>query len=101
MDGCAVGKDEKSNNDAVLGGCAVAGGGLPPKGGDKPGVSDYRIRELAAWYVDRGEAERQETGPIRQDELDEALRKALANEAVFPEFIAVEFERVMSAVFAG
>ena len=42
-------------------------------------------------YVDRGEAERQETGTMRQAELDEALRKVLANEGVFPVLIEVEF----------
>jgi putative DNA primase/helicase len=95
LEGCAVEKDEKSNNDGLLGGCAVAGGDLPSE------LSDYRIRELAAWYVNRGEAERQETGTIRQAELDEALRKVLTNEGVFQEFIEVEFERVMGAVFAS
>jgi hypothetical protein len=74
---------------------------LPSNDGDRPGLSDHRIQQLAAWYLERAEAERQGTGTIRQTELDEALRKVLANEGVFPEFIAVEFERVMGAVFAG
>jgi hypothetical protein len=40
-------------------------------------------------------------GTIRQAELDEALRKVLANERVLPEFIAAEVERSMGAVFAS
>ena len=72
-----------------------------PTGGDEAGLSDYRVRQLAGWYLDRADAERRETGTIRQTELDEALRTLLAEEGVFPEFIAVEFERVMRAVFAS
>jgi putative DNA primase/helicase len=101
VDSCAVGKGEKSNNDGLLGGCAVAGGCFPANGRDKPGLSDFRIRQLAAWYVDRSEAERQETGTIRNKELDDALRAALAREGVFPEFIGVEFDRVIAAVFGN
>ena len=100
-DGCALGNCEKSNNGGHLGGCAVAGGGLPPNGGDEAGLGDYRVRQLAAWYLDRADAERRETGVIRQTELDEALRKLLAENGVLPEFIAVEFEHVMRAVFGS
>jgi len=100
-DGCAVEKCEKSKSDGLLGGCAVAGGGLVTNGRDKPGLSDYRIRQLAGWYLDRAESERQETGTIRQTELDDALRMVLSKEGVLPEFIGVEFERVMGAVFGG
>jgi hypothetical protein len=100
-DGCAVGKCEKSNNDGLLGGCAVAEGGLSITGGDSPGLSNYRIRQLAEWYRDRAEIERQQTGTIRQTELDEALRIVLSEEGVLAEFIGVEFERVMGAVFGG
>ena len=63
-------------------------------------ISPGRIRRLATWYVDRGEAERQETDTIRQAELSEEFRKVLADEGV-PEFIEVEFGRVMGAVFAS
>jgi hypothetical protein len=97
--GCALGKSENSNNDGLLGGCAVARGGIPPNGGDEAGLSDYRIRQLAGWYLDRADAERREAGTLRQTELDEALRKLLAEDGVFEEFITVEFERVMRAVF--
>ena len=43
-------------------------------------ISPGRIRRLATWYVDRGEAERQETDTIRQAELSEEFRKVLADE---------------------
>jgi hypothetical protein len=98
-DGCALGKCEKPNNGGPLGGCAVARGGIPPNGGDEAGLSDYRVQQLAAWYLDRADAERREAGTIRQTELDEALRKLLAEDGVFEEFITVEFERVMRTVF--
>jgi hypothetical protein len=96
-DGCAVGNREEFNNDGLLGGCAVARAGIPLNGGDEAGLSGYRIRQLAGWYLDRADAERRETGTIRQTELDEALRTLLAEDGVFPEFIDVEFERVMRA----
>jgi hypothetical protein len=100
-DGCALGKCEKPNNDGLLGGCAVAREGIPSNGRDEAGLSDYRVQQLAAWYLDRADAERRETGTLRQTELDEALRTLLAENGVFPEFIAVEFERVMRAVFGS
>jgi Protein of unknown function (DUF3631) len=100
-DGSAVGKSENPNSCGFLGGCAVARGSIPPNGGDEPGLSDYRIRQLAGWYLDRAEAERQETGTIRQTELDDALRMVLAEDGVFPEFITVEFGRVMRAAFGS
>jgi hypothetical protein len=64
-------------------------------------MSDYRVRQLAGWYLDRADAERRETGTLRQAELDETLRKLIAEDGVFPEFIAIEFERVMRAVFGS
>jgi hypothetical protein len=100
-DGCALPNCENPNNDELLGTRAVAKGGIPPNGGDEPGLSDYRIRRLAGWYLDRAEGERQRTGTIRQSELDEALRMVLAEDGGLPEFIAVEFERVMRAVFGN
>jgi putative DNA primase/helicase len=100
VDGCAVGNCEKPSNDGLLGGCTLAEGGHSSNGEDAPGLSEFRIRQLAGWYRDRAEAERQGTGTIRQPELDETLRKVLAEEGVFPEFIGVEFERVMGAVFS-
>jgi hypothetical protein len=98
-DGCAVGRCEKSNNDGLLCGCAGVRGGTSSTGRDGPGLSDYRIRPFAGWYRERAEAERRGTGTIRQAELDEALRTVLAKEGVIPEFIALEFKRVMGVVF--
>jgi Protein of unknown function (DUF3631) len=98
---CAAGEREKSSNDSLLGGCAVASGGTPSNGGVESGLSDYRIRQHADWYLERGEAERQNTGDIRQTELDAALRTVLAEDGVLPEFIHVEFERVMCVVFGS
>jgi hypothetical protein len=101
LDSCALRECEKSNNGGLLGGCAVARGAIPPNGVDEPGLSDYRVGQLAGWYLDRADAERQRTGTVRQTELDEALRMVLAEDGVFPEFIAVEFERVLRAVFGS
>ena len=98
---CALEKGENANNDGLLGGCAVARGGIPANGRDETGLSNHRVRQLAGWYLDRAEAERRETGTLRQVELDQALRTLLAEEGVFPEFIAVEFERVMCSVFGS
>ncbi|MBR0861204.1 DUF3631 domain-containing protein [Bradyrhizobium sp. YCK136] len=98
---CAVGESAKSSNNSLPGGCAVAGGGAPSDGRVQPGLSDYRIRQHVDWYRERREAERQTTGDIRQTELDAALRRVLAEDGVLPEFIAVEFERVMAAVFGS
>jgi uncharacterized protein DUF3631 len=98
---CAVGESKKPNNDSLLGGCAVASGETPSNSGVESGLSDYRIRQHADWYLERAEADRQKTGQIRQTELDAALRKVLAEDGVLPEFIAVEFERVMAAVFGS
>jgi putative DNA primase/helicase len=70
-------------------------------GGNEPGLSQGRIRELAHWYLDRAtvQNEESETGDVSSAELDAALREVLREE-VFPEFVEVEFERVMKAVFA-
>jgi hypothetical protein len=66
----------------------------------EPGLSPYTIRDLAHWYEE--EANRRRVGiNIDQDALDRNLRRLLAERGVFPEFIAVEFERVMKVVFPG
>jgi hypothetical protein len=58
------------------------------------------IRDFANWYEE--EANRRRVGTIiDQDALDRDLRRLLAERGVFPEFIAVEFERVMQVVFRG
>ena len=64
------------------------------------GLSPYRIRQLANWYLGEFEEERRATGTVQQDALDAELRAVLAEDGVFDEFIEVEFERVMVAVFA-
>jgi hypothetical protein len=99
-DACAVGECEKSNDDGLLGRCAVAGGEVRSNGRDEPGLSDYRIRQFAR-NLKRAESDRQRTGTIRNKELDDSLRAALAQEGVFPEFVGVEVDRVMAAVFGA
>ena len=70
----------------------------------EPGLSQGRIRELAHWYLDQAvaqrEANRGTSGDVNSAELDSGLR-AVLREEVLPEFVEVEFERVMQAVFAG
>ena len=64
------------------------------------GLSPYRIRQLADWYLERFEQERLATGTVQQDALDAELRAILAEDGVFREFVATELERVMVAGFA-
>jgi hypothetical protein len=65
---------------------------------DELGLSAYTIRELAHWYEEEGN--RRRVGlDLDQRTLDRDLRRLLAERGVFPEFIRVEFERVMRAVF--
>jgi hypothetical protein len=63
-------------------------------------LSARRIRDLAAWYV--GEAAdqlaRENSVDVDEAELNAGLRQVLAEE-VPPEFVEVEFERVMAEVF--
>ena len=62
------------------------------------GLSPYLIRHLASWYLERFEQERLAAGTVQQNALDAELRAFLADHGVFPEFIEIEFERVMRAV---
>jgi hypothetical protein len=64
------------------------------------GLSGYRIRQLANWYLEKFEEERLATGTVQQEALDAGLRVVLADHGVFSEFIATEFERVMKVVHA-
>ena len=65
------------------------------------GLSPFTIRDLVRWYEEEGDR-RHRDGGVDQDALDRDLRHKLAEEyGVLPEFIAVEFERVMQAVFPG
>jgi len=70
-----------------------------PQGVNEPGLSSYTIHELAHWYEEEGN--RRRVGPgLDQNLLDRDLRRILAERGVFPEFIEIEFERVMQVVFA-
>jgi 5S rRNA maturation endonuclease (ribonuclease M5) len=70
-----------------------------PFNGGAPGLSEYRIRNLAEQYQERAYANAQENGgDTRTAELDADLRRRLAEE-VLPEFVEVEFARVMDQVF--
>jgi putative DNA primase/helicase len=96
------------SDDLPYDGPVVAVPDLPPDPLDEhgvpvtePGLSHGRIRELAAWYLDKAVAQHEtsETGDVSAAELDAGLRAVLAEE-VFPEYIEIEFERVMKVVFA-
>jgi hypothetical protein len=64
------------------------------------GISAWRIHQLSDEYQDRTYAKSQETGgDTRTAECDAWLRQRLADEGVLPEFIEVEFQRVMAEVF--
>jgi hypothetical protein len=72
------------------------------KHGDEPGLSSRRIRELASWYIERFEHYRNgcaDINPQNQADLDAGLRRMLREAGVFPEFVDIEFERVMEEVF--
>jgi Protein of unknown function (DUF3631) len=102
-----VGKDEKPNNDGLKNGRTVAKGGSdenartpPVNGGTEPGLSRRRIRDLAEQYQDLAYANAQEnSGDTRTADCDARLRQTLAEEGVPPEFVEIEFERVMAEVF--
>ena len=68
--------------------------------GAEPGLSMAVIRRLAAWYADESADQYHATGDVDRQALDAELRRRLAEEEhVYPEFIEVEFERVMREVF--
>jgi hypothetical protein len=64
------------------------------------GLSPYRIWQLADWYLEQFEEQRQATGTVQQEALDAELRAVLADHGMLPEFIEIEFERVMVVVHA-
>jgi hypothetical protein len=81
-------------------GTALAGGGQETNGGEESlGLSPCLTRQLANWYLEKFEEEKLATGTVQQNALDAELRAFLADNGVFPEFIEIEFERVMRAVF--
>jgi hypothetical protein len=81
------------------GGNARPAASEPPTRPEEPGLSPYTIRELAHWYEEEGNRRRLGSG-LDQELLDRDLRRVLAERGVFPEFIEIEFERVMQVVFA-
>jgi Protein of unknown function (DUF3631) len=103
--GCTVEKCEKPNNDGLLNGCTVAKGGNGAARTSRPlddgvGLSAWRIRQLADQYQDRAYANAQANdGDTRTADCDAWLRQTLAEQGVPPEFIKVEFARVMTEVF--
>jgi hypothetical protein len=102
-----VRKCEKSNNDGLCLGVEVREGGLGRErakqtstNGSAAGLSQRTIADLANDYTEAAYANAQEnSGDTRTVECDAWLRQSLADEGVRPEFIEVEFERVMAEVF--
>jgi hypothetical protein len=100
----AVGKCEKSANDGPC--CGVAdekgdvGGSVHTDGGNglAPGLSQRTITELADDYTEAAYRQNREGSDIDSAALDTDLRLRLA-EMVLPEFVEVEFERIMARVF--
>jgi hypothetical protein len=66
--------------------------------GSATGLSHRSIVDLARWYIERADDQRQGSGDVDSTVLDAGLRQVLA-EQVLPESIEVEFERVMAEVF--
>jgi len=101
----AARKCEKPNSDAGCSGVAVEKGETlqnahTPHRDGTAGLSDWRIRQLAAGYMEGAEAQFDSTGDTDRAALDRELRQTLSAEGVFPEFIEIELERVMKVVFA-
>jgi hypothetical protein len=99
-----VRKCEKSANDGVCSGVPVGEGDLGESvhagdaNGLAPGLSQRTIAELAEDYTETTYRLNQEGSDIESASLDADLRHRLA-EMVLPEFVEVEFERVMAEVF--
>jgi hypothetical protein len=98
-----VQKCKKPNNDGQKRGREVWNGGSraeeplkPPKpaNGEDKGLDAQTIRRLAVEYQTRFYEEKDEQA------LDVWLRKELAEQGVFAEFIGIEFSRVKDALFA-
>jgi putative DNA primase/helicase len=66
----------------------------------EPGLSRRRIQELADWYSDETHR-RYNDNNLNVPALDAELRAILREEVAFPEFVEIEFERVMDAALAG
>ena len=63
-----------------------------------PGLSQGRVRALAEWYSDETHR-RYSENILDAAALNAELRVTLRKE-VFPEFVEIEFERVMKVLFA-
>jgi hypothetical protein len=102
--GCTVGKCEKSNNDGLVNGWTLgkeeSQQNAHTEGGNglAEGLSQRTILDHARWYLEQADAQRQGGVDVDSAELDAGLRQVLA-EQVLPEFVEVEFERVMAEVF--
>jgi Protein of unknown function (DUF3631) len=93
-------KCEKPNNDGLPSGSPVVKRGTGANGSDEPGLSRRRIRVLAEQYQERAYANAQTNGgDTRAADCDAWLWQTLAEEGVLPEFVEVEFKRVMAEVF--
>jgi hypothetical protein len=96
-------KREKSNNDGLCCGVAVGKGDLGERArasdgnGRAIGLSQRTIAELAEDYTEAAYRQHNEAD-IDSRALDADLRHRLA-EMVLPEFVEVEFDRVMAEVF--
>jgi hypothetical protein len=64
----------------------------------EPGLSTYRIRELATWYEEEAFL-RRDGIEIDQSALDRDLKRLLVKHGVLPESVPIEFERVRKMVF--
>ena len=96
-DGCAVANEQKTQQPRAsvqMGSCE----GIPRRDPGGPGLSHRNILDLARWYIERAEAQRQDEGDVDSAVLDAELREVLA-EMVLPELVEVEVERVMVEVF--
>ena len=82
--------------------CAKAEPNRTTGNGAEPGLPQATIERLAAWYSDAAADQFHATGDVDRAALDAELRRLLAEqEHVFPEFIEVEFNRIMTAVFGS
>jgi putative DNA primase/helicase len=99
-------KCEKSNHDGLCDTVTLSQGGggenahtQPSNGGD-PGLPRRDLVRLANSYKERGDAQRNGGIEVDQEELDAGLRQVLT-EMVLPEFVEVEFQKVIRLVFAA
>jgi hypothetical protein len=100
-----VRKSQKSSNDGICWGVEVREGGNGDARVSRPfddgvGISAPRIRDLAQQYQELAYANAQANGgDTRTADCDAWLRRTLAEEGALPEYVKVEFERVMAEVF--